>query len=148
MNNLMFYVLLEINFFLSNASLKIGIRMNIISIILNHTKKCSENLKLDSVTINKSRSKHIHIFLYSTSCTSMSLYQKMRTDISCFDRKYGRTLCLGESLTMFPLWNHVIFGVGSAVMRHSKSSRLPSSSCLIAGFFAKVGAMPSICLQD
>lgn len=33
-------------------------------------------------------------------------------------------------------------------MRHSKSSRLPSSSCLIEGFFAKVGAMPSICLQN
>jgi len=63
-----------------------------------------------------------------------------------YNRK-RRTLCLGESLTMFPLWNHVIFGVGSAVMRHSNNNRLPSSSCLIAGFFAKVGAIPSICLQ-
>lgn len=56
-------------------------------------------------------------------------------------------MCLGESLTILPSWNHVTFGVGSAVMRHSKSNRLPSSSCLIAGFFAKVGAIPSICLQ-
>ena len=57
------------------------------------------------------------------------------------------TLCLGESLTTFPSWNQETFGVGSAVIRHSKSSRFPSSSCLIAGFFANVGAIPSICLQ-
>lgn len=75
-------------------------------------------------------------------------YVDLVTKLAMYDRSRRLTLCLGESLTKLPSWNHVTFGVGSAVMRHSKSNRLPSSSCLIAGFFAKVGAIPSICLQE
>lgn len=46
-----------------------------------------------------------------------------------------------------PPWNQVMVGVGSAWILHSKSNRLPSSSCRIDGFFEKVGARPSICLR-
>lgn len=57
------------------------------------------------------------------------------------------TLCRAESLTAVPLWAQETVGFGSAWMRHSNSSRLPSSSWRMAGFFANVGAIPSICLN-
>lgn len=50
------------------------------------------------------------------------------------------------TFTALPLCDQVTVGRGSAWMRHSNSSRLPSSSCRMAGFLANVGAMPSICL--
>lgn len=56
------------------------------------------------------------------------------------------TLCRLDSLTGTVLWDHVTDGFGSALMRHSNSSRLPSSSCRMAGFLTNVGATPSICL--
>lgn len=57
------------------------------------------------------------------------------------------TRCRAPSATALPLCDHETVGRGSAWMRHSNSSRLPSSSCRIAGFLANVGAMPSICLR-
>jgi hypothetical protein len=57
------------------------------------------------------------------------------------------TRCLAESCTNTPPWYQVTVGFGSAWIRHSNKSRFPSSSCLMAGFLAKVGAIPSICLQ-
>lgn len=56
-------------------------------------------------------------------------------------------MCRESSRTALPLWNQLTTGRGSACMRHSNTSLFPSSSCLIAGFFAKVGASPSICLR-
>lgn len=56
------------------------------------------------------------------------------------------TLCLAESLTGVVLCDQDTAGFGSAWIRHSNNNRFPSSSCLMAGFFANVGAIPSICL--
>ena len=49
-------------------------------------------------------------------------------------------------LIALPPWNQLTSGRGSAKIRHSNRNRLPSSSCLINGFWANVGAIPSICL--
>lgn len=57
------------------------------------------------------------------------------------------TLWRSDSLTAAPLWNQIMAGIGSALTRHSNNNRFPSSSCRMAGFFANVGANPSICLQ-
>lgn len=57
-----------------------------------------------------------------------------------------RTLCLSSLPTELVLCIHRTSGIGSALIKHSKRRRFPSSSWRIDGFFRKVGANPSICL--
>lgn len=58
------------------------------------------------------------------------------------------TLCRFDSFTKLALCDQETDGFGSALILHSNSKRLPSSSCRIDGFLTNVGAIPSICLRQ
>lgn len=87
--------------------------------------------------------KIIIIFIHTFGIISIVFFNQacnMRTISGEF------TLWRLDSLTSTALWDHTTDGFGSALILHSNNSRLPSSSCRMAGFLANVGATPSICL--
>ena len=70
------------------------------------------------------------------------------TDLIQLMEKEVHTRWRPPFFTWLPPWYQLTSGRGSAKIRHSNRNRFPSSSCLIDGFWANVGAIPSICLQQ